>query len=210
MECAMRVLFKSKILVLAPETDSERDALAVWRASSAGHVFHFGGESGDGGALFDLGPRAEACGEPINIVFDRIEPRWQPISNLAHTPFVLRSMPYASVEGFWQGLKFPLSEDRARVAELFGLEAKRAANGQPASESFVYDGETYAIGGPEHRALMAEACRAKFTQHAGAREALLSTGSRPLTHRTRRDSRTIPGVLMADIWMRLRQRLRNG
>jgi predicted NAD-dependent protein-ADP-ribosyltransferase YbiA (DUF1768 family) len=57
---------------------------------------------------------------------------------------------------------------------------------------------------------MAEACRAKFTQHAGAREALLSTGSRLLTHRTRRDSRTIPGALMADIWMRLRGQIRDG
>ena len=41
-----------------------------------------------------------------------------------------------------------------------------------------------------------------------AREALLSTGTRPLMHRMRRDSKTIPGVIMADIWMRLRERLR--
>jgi predicted NAD-dependent protein-ADP-ribosyltransferase YbiA (DUF1768 family) len=206
----MRVFFKSKVLVLAPETECEREAFAAWRASSAGHVFHFAGESEEGGALFDIGPRAEACGQPINVVFDQVEPQWQPISNLAYTPLVLRGRLYASVEGFWQGLKFPASEDRARVAELFGLEAKRAANGQPQCESFVYDRATYATGGPEHRALMAEVCRAKFTQHAGAREALLSTGSRPLIHRTRRDSRTIPGALMADIWMRLREQIRDG
>ena len=37
---------------------------------------------------------------------------------------------------------------------------------------------------------------------------LLSTGERPLMHRTRRDSRTIPGVVMADIWMRIRDGLK--
>ena len=57
---------------------------------------------------------------------------------------------------------------------------------------------------------MAEACGARFTQHTGAREALQSTRSRPLTHRTRRDSKTIPGALMADTWMRLREQIRNG
>ncbi len=57
---------------------------------------------------------------------------------------------------------------------------------------------------------MARACRAKFAQHPGARAALLATGERPLTHRVRRDSLTIPGALMADIWMQLRKRLRAG
>jgi predicted NAD-dependent protein-ADP-ribosyltransferase YbiA (DUF1768 family) len=52
------------------------------------------------------------------------------------------------------------------------------------------------------------ACRAKFAQNADARAALLDTNERPLTHRVRRDSRTIPGVVMADIWMRIRSELR--
>jgi hypothetical protein len=41
-----------------------------------------------------------------------------------------------------------------------------------------------------------------------AREALLSTGDRPLTHRVRRDSTTIPGAIMAEFWMRIRRSLR--
>jgi hypothetical protein len=32
-------------------------------------------------------------------------------------------------------------------------------------------------------------------------------GERPLTHKTRKDSRTIPGAVMADIWMRVRREL---
>ncbi len=55
---------------------------------------------------------------------------------------------------------------------------------------------------------MREACWAKFTQHPEARRALLATGERPLTHRMRLDSVNIPGALMADIWMRIRDRLR--
>ena len=37
---------------------------------------------------------------------------------------------------------------------------------------------------------------------------LLGTGIRPLVHLVRPDSRTIPGVVMADIWMKLRAELR--
>jgi hypothetical protein len=55
---------------------------------------------------------------------------------------------------------------------------------------------------------MERACAAKFEQHGPARGALLATGQRPLTHKVRPDSRMIPGVILADIWMRLRDRLR--
>ena len=55
---------------------------------------------------------------------------------------------------------------------------------------------------------MERACRAKFEQNAEARAALLATGERPLTHIVRRDSKSIPGVVMADIWMRIREGLR--
>ena len=60
----------------------------------------------------------------------------------------------------------------------------------------------------DHWRLMEAACRAKFEQCSEARAALLATGNRPLTHVVRRDSRTIPGVVMAEIWMRIRRRLR--
>jgi predicted NAD-dependent protein-ADP-ribosyltransferase YbiA (DUF1768 family) len=63
------------------------------------------------------------------------------------------------------------------------------------------------VGTFEHWALMESACRAKFSQCVEAREALLATGERPLVHRVKRDSRAIPGVIMADIWMRIRVRL---
>ncbi len=206
----MRVILKPENLILTPETEAERDAFLAWRDSATGHVFYFEGGSSKGGALRDLGLREEACREPINIVFDQAQPRWQPISNLAHTSFILRGVTYASVEGFWQSLKFDAADDRARVAALWGKPAKRAAAALPERQCFDYGGETFAVGGPGHHALMHQACLAKFIQHAGAHAALLATGDRPLTHRTRRDSTTIPGALMADIWMRVRASLRKG
>ena len=59
------------------------------------------------------------------------------------------------------------------------------------------------------RELMERATTAKFEQHADARDTLLSTGERPLTHQMKNDSRTIPGAILAEIWMRCRAALRH-
>jgi predicted NAD-dependent protein-ADP-ribosyltransferase YbiA (DUF1768 family) len=203
----MRVILKDGLLALVAENEEERAQFAEWCESAENHVFHFRRESAEGGALADLGVREEACREPINVVYDNAD-RWQPISNLAETPFMFRRQNYASVEGFWQGLKFTSEGDRRRIAALSGQDAKRAGQGISQPESFSYDGKIFAAGGADHRALMLEACRAKFAQHLPARETLLATGDRPLMHRVRRDSKTIPGVVMAEIWMRIRAELR--
>jgi predicted NAD-dependent protein-ADP-ribosyltransferase YbiA (DUF1768 family) len=55
---------------------------------------------------------------------------------------------------------------------------------------------------------MGRATIAKFEQNANAREALLSTGDRPLTHQMKNDSKTIPGAILAEIRMRARASLR--
>jgi len=48
---------------------------------------------------------------------------------------------------------------------------------------------------------MKQACTAKLHPRTPTpRPPYLSTGNRPLEHRTRRDSRTIPGIIMAAIW----------
>ena len=204
----MRVILKAGLLAISVETDEEQEAFAAWRESARDHVFHFDGGSVRGGAFQDLGPRPDACREPINIVSDMRDVRWRPIGNMAHTPFVLRGRAYASIEGFWQGLKFESDVDRERVAALWDKAAKAAAYDRPTAGHFVYEGATIVAGSAEHRSLMLEACRAKFSQNIEAREALLSTGDRPLTHRVRRDSTTIPGAIMAEFWMRIRRSLR--
>jgi hypothetical protein len=55
---------------------------------------------------------------------------------------------------------------------------------------------------------MRRACAAKFTQDDAALAALLSTGTRPPAHRMRRDSRSIPGAMLSQIWMDIRAKLR--
>jgi predicted NAD-dependent protein-ADP-ribosyltransferase YbiA (DUF1768 family) len=158
--------------------------------------------------LEDLGPREEACREPINITRSA-DRRYVAISNLYPTPFTLDGEDYASIEGFWQSLKCDTPERRRRVAALAGSEAKKAAGRGPPPASFDYLGETITTGTYAHWQLMERACTAKFTQNDEAREALLATGDRPLTHVVRRDSRTIPGVIMAQIWMRIRKALQD-
>jgi hypothetical protein len=204
----MRVILKPGLIAISAETDAERAELAAWGADRANHVFHLPLESDRGLALYDLGRREDACAEPINITYDGVE-RWRPISNLAHTPFDLDGRRYASVEGFWQGLKFAAPEDRARVAALWGTEAKAIGIAAPAIDRFEYEGKSIDIGRPDHWQLMTRACRAKFLQNDEARSALLATGERPLLHKVRRDSQTIPGVVVADIWMRARRILLN-
>ncbi len=144
---------------------------------------------------------------PLNVVYG-IAPRFAAMSNLAAAAFVFDGRPYASIEGFWQGLKFPDAADRARVAALHGLAAKEAGDAAPPAADFVYEGERIAMGSPAHHRLMELACLAKFTQDAAACAALLATGQREITHVLPQDSRNIPGVVMAAIWMRVRDRLR--
>lgn len=156
-----------------------------------------------------IGPEADARRAPLNIV-QSIAPEFAPISNLAHTPFEMGGQRYASVEGFWQGLKRSDPSERRALAVLWGGEAKRLGSSVDQPASFVYDGAAVVAGSPDHWALMRAACEAKFSQNLEARDALLATGERWLTHKTRRDSRTIPGAIMADIWMRIRAGLQEG
>jgi hypothetical protein len=194
------------LFVATVEAPDER-ALQAWVAALADHVFIMRIQDDRTIQFRDIGRRDEACREPVNIVYDRTEPPVQLISNLAHTPFELDDRLYASVEGFWQGLKFDEETARAEIAGRHGQEARRS--GQSASDilSLTYEGREVRVGTHEHWALMRRACSAKFEQHEAARAALLATGIRPLEHRVRRDSKTIPGVLMAEIWMEIRKQL---
>jgi predicted NAD-dependent protein-ADP-ribosyltransferase YbiA (DUF1768 family) len=204
----MKVILKKGRLVLVPQSDEERLELGSWKEDQAGHVLYLHATTtGEGLAMIDLGLKPDACNEPINVTSMSPDPQVKLISNFAHAPFELDGEEYASVEGFWQGLKFEKRADRRRIAELSGKQARNAGEEQPYGESITYAGEAIPVGTWRHWELMERACRAKFTQNDEAREALLATGNRPLTHRVRRDSKSIPGVIMADIWMRIRRSL---
>jgi predicted NAD-dependent protein-ADP-ribosyltransferase YbiA (DUF1768 family) len=205
----MKALLKKGVIVLIPEPEDEPDTFAAWREAADDHVFVLRAQPRGGAILHDLGPREEACREPLNVAYRSPDWRIKPISNFAPTPFKLDGRVYASVEGFWQGLKFPREADRRRIAALYAGQAKRAGEAAVPAETFEYGGERFYPGTHAHWKLMERACWAKFSQNEDARSALLATSPRPITHVMRRDSTTIPGAIMAQIWTRIRERLGN-
>ena len=202
----MKTLLQPNRLVLVPETEEERAALAAWRSANEDHAFAMQPNAGTGATLAGLGPRLEACREPINVTSLSPDPIGL-IANFAPTPIELDGVRYACVEAFWQSLRFPLDE-RPAIAALDGGAAKGQGSQRPYGSHVTYGGSEIPVGAYEHWQLMRRACRAKFEQNADARAALLGTGERPLIHVVKHDSRTIPGVIMASIWMALRKSLR--
>jgi len=203
----MKAVLKRGAIVLIPEAEDDPEAFAAWREAAGEHVFVLRMQARGGTVLHDLGPREEACREPLNVESRSTDWRVRLISNFAPTPFELDGRVYVSVEGFWQGLKFPSADERRRIATLSGGAAKRAGEAAVPAETFKYEGVRIYTGTHAHWKLMERACWAKFSQDEEARAALLATIPRPLTHVMRHDSVTIPGALMAEIWMRIRGRL---
>lgn len=204
----MRVRLKKDLVAIVPESPEDVSVLSRWAAHRKDHVFVLAVEGSQACRLIDLGKRDEACRKPINITSRSTDEGHRLISNLAHTPFNLDGRDFASIEGFWQGLKFPDEAVRRFTAGLHGHEARLAGASAEEHHSFVYQSQHVRVGTWDHWKLMERACEAKFQQHAEAQAALLATGNRPLTHKTGRDSHNIPAVIMADIWMSIRDRLR--
>lgn len=153
---------------------------------------------------------------PYNVASNsknRIEKR---LSNLDYAPFVLHGRQYASIEGFWQGLKFPEgSEMRAQVAAMSGLPSKTIGDTAEKSSTFEYLGQEYRVGSNEHRLLMKAALRAKFGQNPDCLQLLLATGNAEIIHEPKRkdgtsypDSPTIPAAIFSRFLMELRDEFR--
>lgn len=125
------------------------------------------------------------------------------LSNFSETPFVLDGKRYASVEAFWQAIKFEEgSFARAMVAELPAKQAKKANELVGPVSEVTYQGEVLRVGTLAHYDLMARALRAKFDQNPAVRNILLQTGDAELTHDLRRsdgtqipDSLTLPAAI---------------
>jgi predicted NAD-dependent protein-ADP-ribosyltransferase YbiA (DUF1768 family) len=203
----LKLSFQNDVIGLSAETPEEAEICGLLQLAD-GHVFQLHASSGRGLAFSLIGPEDTARRAPLNIV-QSIAPQFAPISNLAHTPFEFEGQRYASIEGFWQGLKRAEPVERRAMAKLWGSEAKEVGRRVDQPPGFDWQGITIPAGSPEHWALMRAACTAKFRQNDEARAALLATEARWLTHKVRRDSRTIPGAIMADIWMRIRAHLQD-
>lgn len=152
---------------------------------------------------------------PINIGWKAETEAERLLSNFSESPFELDGKKYASVEGFWQSLKTPDENKKEKIATLTGNKAKQAGKEFGRDYKYAYhQGERMLAGSLAHQKLMIRALRAKFSQDPAARQALLSTGDREITHiletpdGKKIDSQTIPGKLFAKILMEIRRELR--
>ncbi len=196
----MRVILRRQALVVIPDPETPQTDGPLWAWS--GHVFR---ADRRGGALVltDLGAEDDVLAVPINVTSRHPDPHVRLISTFAEPPFELRGIRSAAAGGFGRGLRPTSPDERARLAALSGGRAKTAARELGTHTHVHAAGRVVAWASPEHWDLMREACRAKFTQVDAARQALLATASRPLMHRVRCDSRSIPGGGVAGIGMGL-------
>jgi len=152
------------------------------------------------------------------------------LSNFAATPFTFRGKRYASLEGFWQMMKYPEDDQdprarfpgltwvftREEVAQLSGFEAKRA--GTLAGENMkrmgigwvTFEGERMEYYVPmkgRHYELIAAATWEKVRRSPEVKKVLLSTGDLVLRPDHHQGADTPPAWRYYDILMEIRSRL---
>ncbi len=151
------------------------------------------------------------------------------LSNFAATPFDFHGVNYASVEGFWQMMKYPEGPDdprsvanlhwtysRDQVAHLTGFEAKRAGDLASANmktlgiDWVTFENQRMPYRSPargEHYRLIVEAMRAKLRQNPQVRETLLATGDLVLKPDHHQSASDPDEWRYFEIWMQLRSEL---
>jgi predicted NAD-dependent protein-ADP-ribosyltransferase YbiA (DUF1768 family) len=137
---------------------------------------------------------------PAEVILSKRQPDLGLLSNFAATPFEFHGKKYASLEGFWQMMKFPEGPDdprakfaglnwtltRDEVANMIAFDAKHA--GDVGSENMkkmgidwvTFEGRQmkYKPAEPgEHYNLIVGATWAKVKQNPDVKAALLSTGN---------------------------------
>jgi predicted NAD-dependent protein-ADP-ribosyltransferase YbiA (DUF1768 family) len=183
--------------------------------------------SPDGAPDWEILPQAAGPGEVI--VSKRHELGL--LSNFAATPFVLRGVRYASVEGFWQMMLYPegpadpratdrevtWAHSREQVAQMTSFEAKQAgalaeANMARLGIAWVsFEGARfeYRPAAPgEHYSLIVAAMREKVRQNPEVRRVLLSTGDLVLKPDHHEEAGAREAWRYCDILMQIRYELR--
>lgn len=151
------------------------------------------------------------------------------LSNFAPTPFEYRGVRYASVEGFWQMLKFPegpqdersqgkvtWSNTREKIAQMSSYEAKTAgdegsANMKALGISWVtFEGKKinyHENTRGEFYLLIREVMKEKLKQNASVRDMLLKTKGLKLLPDHHQGPNPPPAWRYFEIWMELRDEL---
>jgi predicted NAD-dependent protein-ADP-ribosyltransferase YbiA (DUF1768 family) len=153
------------------------------------------------------------------------------LSNFAATSFEYHGKRYASLEGFWQMMKYPEGPDdprakfpgvewklsREAVADMSAFEAKRA--GDVASRNMAkmgidwvsFEGKQfpYKPAEPgEHYRLIEEATRAKVRQNPDVKRVLLATGDLNLKPDHHQEKNAPAAWRYYEILMKIRDELR--
>ena len=153
------------------------------------------------------------------------------LSNFAPTPFTFRGKNFASLEGFWQMMKYPEGDDdprkkfpdlewrftREQVAQMTAFDAKRAGdlaekNMKQMGISWVtFEGEQIEYRAQEKGEfykLIAAATREKVRQNPEVKKVLLATGDLILKPDHYQTPDSPPAWRYFDIWMEIREELR--
>jgi len=138
------------------------------------------------------------------------------LSNLSRYPFDFNWIPYASIEAFWQSLKFEeWSPKWIECLDLFWVESKKYWKNAQAKKYFTYNKKTYKVWSKEHQQLMKMALREQLKQNKEKLNLLLLTGNLKLIHQPKKkdwtlsaDSITIPGEIFSQFLMELREEFR--
>ncbi|MEP6664559.1 MAG: hypothetical protein ABJC04_12940 [Verrucomicrobiota bacterium] len=155
------------------------------------------------------------------------------LSNFAGTPFVFRGKRYASLEGFWQMMKYPETTNDARarfpgvewkytrdqVSQLTGFEAKMAGtlaekNMKQMGIAWVtFEGKQFEYRTPlkgEHYRLIEAATREKVRQNSVVKQVLLETGDLILKPDHHQETDAPPAWRYYEILTQIRTELRAG
>lgn len=155
------------------------------------------------------------------------------LSNFAPTPFMYHGKRYASLEGFWQMMKYPEGPDDPRatfpgiewkfnredVAQLISFDAKRAGdlaeeNMRKMGISWIsFEGKQFEYKSKipgEHYKLIVEATREKVRQNPEVKRLLLSTGNLILRPDHYQDPDSPPEWRYYEIIMMIRDELKRG
>lgn len=150
-------------------------------------------------------------------------------SNFAATSFEFRGNRYASVEGFWQMMKYPenASDPRAKisgwefsrdeVAKMTAFDAKHAGDlGSTQMKKLKIDWVSFdgthfsyrsAHSGEHYRLIIAAMCE-KLKQNPQVRDLLMKTGDLILKPDHAQDPSDPPEWRYFEIWMRMREKLK--
>ena len=183
--------------------------------------------SKDGAPDWEILPQEAGPGE---VILSKRQADLGLLSNFAATPFEFHGKKYASLEGFWQMMKFPEGPDEARakfaglewpytreqVAGMTAFDAKHAGDVGSANmkkmgiDWVTFEGRQikYKPAEPgEHYQLIVDATWAKVKQNPDVKAALLSTGDLVLKPDHHQEPNAAAAWKYYDILMTIRAQL---